>query len=215
MIRETKPVVTASGLHQPTGSFVDVWRDTRFIAFCALTILVVFASSQMMTVLPVYMKDQYGLGASYYGWVMTTNAAMVVLFQFAITRAIERYARLPAIAVGAIFYGIGVASVALGSTFSHFILSMVVITIGEMIVMPTSNSIAADSAPITMRGRYMGMLGLSWSVGFGIGPVLGGLVNDHISPYATWWILGSSALLGAIGYLILGRVASKPIMSNE
>jgi len=177
--------------------------------------LVVFASSQMMTVLPVYMKDQFDLGSNFYGWVMTTNAALVVVFQFAITRAIERYARLPVVAIGALFYAVGVASVALGSTFAHFIISMVIITIGEMIVFPTSNSITADAAPVELRGRYMGMLGLSWSVGFGIGPVLGGLVNDHISPYATWWILGSSALFGAIGYLMLARVGRTQTARKE
>ena len=207
LIRETKPMVQVSSEIKSTGSFAEVLRDRRFIAFCACTILVVFASSQMMTVLPVYMKDQYGLGVSFYGWVMTTNAAMVVLFQFPITRSIEKYNRLPIIATGALFYAVGVASVALGSAFIHFIFSMVIITIGEMIVLPTSTSIAADSAPTTMRGRYMGILGLSWSVGFGVGPVLGGLVNDNISPFATWWILGSSALVAAFGYVLLSRFA--------
>jgi MFS family permease len=81
-----------------------------------------------------------------------------------------------------------------------------------MIALPTSTSIAADSAPTTMRGRYMGILGLSWSVGFGVGPVLGGLVNDNISPFATWWILGSSALVAAFGYLLLSRFA--PVRQN-
>src|SRR4030065_334287 len=63
--------------------------------FSPATTRVVLAAVQMMTVLPVYMNDQFGLGASFFGWVMTTNAGMVVLFQFPITRATERLPRLP------------------------------------------------------------------------------------------------------------------------
>ena len=209
LIQETHHTTTTSSVLQSSGSFSQVLRDSRFIAFCVCTMLVVFAASQMMTVLPVYMKDQYGLSEEYYGWVMSANAGMVVLFQFAITSATEKYNRLLMSAIGALFYAVGVSSVAFGSAFIHFILAMVVITIGEMIVFPNANAIAADSAPVSMRGRYMGVLGLSWSMGYGVGPVLGGLVNDHIAPIATWLILGSSAFVGAIGYWLIHHL-TKP-----
>jgi MFS family permease len=37
-----------------------------------------------------------------------------------------------------------------------------------------------------MRGRYMSIYGLTWGIAAGIGPVFGGLLNDHIGPTATW-----------------------------
>lgn len=209
LMHETKP--TDAPRHSANaaapGNFATVFRDRRFVVFCAATALAVIAYSQMMTVLPVYMKDQYGLGESFFGWVMTTNALMVVALQFPITRATEKLPRLPLIAFGTILYATGVASVALGGTFWHFIASMGVLTLGEMIVVPTSTAVTADLAPAQLRGRYMGILALTWNVGFGGGPILGGIITDQIAPRALWPMMGSAALLGAFVLLLLARFA--------
>lgn len=207
MIRETKPaVLVVAGERQTEGGFGDIWRNAPFVTFAIATALVIVASVQLMTVLPVYMKDQYGLGESFFGWIMSTNAGMVVLLQFPITRATERLPRMALIASGAIIYAVGVMTVALGDSFPHFVASMAVATIGEMIVVPTSTAITADLAPANMRGRYMSVLGLTWSLGLGVGPFLGGLVSDQIAPRALWPIMGSAALVGAAIYISLARL---------
>jgi MFS family permease len=207
-IRETKPVFTSEQKTVSQGSFGSVLRNIPFVVFSTATTLVIIASIQMMTVLPVYMKDQFGLGESLYGWLMTTNAGMVVLFQFPITRATQRLPRLFLIAFGALMYALGVGSVALASSFEHFVAAMVVATIGEMIIVPTASAVTADLAPAEMRGRYMSVLGLTWSVGMGVGPVLGGLASDLIAPRALWPIMASAALAGGLVYLTLSRFIS-------
>jgi MFS family permease len=211
LIGETKPVAaSAAQTAAPAGSFRDVLRDYRFLAFCLGAMFVIVSAAQMFTTLPVYMKKQFALGESYYGWVMTTNATMVVLLQYSITRAGSRLARLPFSALGAIFYGLGTASVVLGSAFPHFVLAMAIATIGEMIVVPTATAVTADLAPADMRGRYMGMLGLTWSLGYGIGPIFGGIITDQIAPRALWLPAGSAALLGAAVFLLLARLTRPP-----
>lgn len=208
-MRETRPAAQMrNDRTQAPGNFLSILSNVPFVVFSVATTLVIIASVQMMTVLPVYMKDQFGLGESFFGWVMTTNAGMVVLFQFPITRATEKLPRLPLIAGGALLYMVGVGSVALGTNFAHFIISMAIATLGEMIVSPTSNSVTADLAPVEMRGRYMSVLGLTWSLGFGVGPFLGGLVSDSVAPRALWPAMASAALVGALIYLVLARFAT-------
>jgi MFS family permease len=209
LMHETMPI--AAMRHRANaaapGNFAAVLRDRRFVLFCVATALAVVAYSQMMTVLPVYMKDQFGLGESLYGWVMTTNALMVVALQFPITRATEKFARFPLIALGAVLYAAGVASVALGATFWHFVASMAILTLGEMIIVPTATAVTADMAPPEVRGRYMGALALTWNLGFGIGPILGGIITDQIAPRALWPLMGSAALAGALVLVLLARFA--------
>ena len=166
----------------------------------------------MMVLLPVYAKERFGVPESQYGLIMATNAGMVVLFQYAITRASTRFAPLAVLAIGAIFYGAGAGSVALGAGFPAFLASMVVLTIGEMLLVPTATTLTARLAPPDMRGRYMGMYGLTWSVAIGIGPVLGGLLNDHIAPAAIWYgtlALGLAAAAGFIGLSLWPSVARR------
>jgi MFS family permease len=194
------------------GNFAAVLHDRRFVLFCVATSLAVVAYSQMMTVLPVYMKDQFGLGETFYGWVMTTNALMVVALQFPITRSTQRLARFPLIALGAVLYAAGVASVALGTTFWHFVVSMAILTLGEMIVVPTATAVTADLAPPQVRGRYMGALALTWNIGFGIGPILGGIITDQVFPRALWPIMGSVALAGALILVLLSRSEPRRII---
>ena len=205
LVRETKPAAAVSRHQVNGGSLLAVLRDVRFVVFCMACILTALQAAQMMTVLPVYMKTQFGLGENLYGWVMTTNAGMVVLLQFPITRATGKVPRLFLIAMGAILYAAGVGSIALGSTFPHFIASMAIMTLGEMITVPTATAITANLAPSEMRGRYMGMLGLTWSVGYGTGPMLGGLISDYIAPRALWPITACAGIVSALVFLALAR----------
>lgn len=208
-MRETKPPAVPANRNElaPSGNLFTVLRDYRFIIFCGAIALCTILAGQMMAVLPVYMKDQFGLGETFYGWVMTTNAGMVVLLQLPITRMTQRVPRLYLTAAGAMLYALGVFSVGFGSAFPHFIAAMVVYTFGEMILVPTSTAVTADLAPAEMRGRYMGILGLTWNIGFGIGPIVGGLISDRISPSAIWPITALTGLLAAIIFLALKRNA--------
>jgi MFS family permease len=72
---------------------------------------------------------------------------------------------------------------------------------------PTSTAVTADLAPADMRGRYMGMLGITWSIGFGIGPIVGGLIGDQLGANAIWPITATTGVFAAIIFLALKRYA--------
>jgi hypothetical protein len=61
----------------------------------------------------------------------------------------------PALSVAALFVALGLGTVAVSSTFSMFLLSMIVVTVGELIFAPSSTAVVANVAPETMGGRYM------------------------------------------------------------
>jgi MFS family permease len=189
--------------------------DRPFLYFCAIYTLAGLAYSMLMILLPVYVKENFGVRESQYGFIMATNAAMVVVFQFAVTRVTERFRPWGVLAVGALFYALGTGSVAWGSNFWAFLLSMVVLTVGEMIMIPTSTTLTASLAPVDMRGRYMAIYHLTWGLAVGIGPVLGGLLNDHIAPVAIWYGAMLAGLLSALGFLLLRGYARRKDMGGK
>jgi MFS family permease len=77
---------------------------------------------------------------------------------------------------------------------------MVVMTVGELILMPTSSSYVANLAPANMRGRYMSIYGLTWNVAAAIAPVMGGFLNDALAPAATWYGGMVIGLFGMAGF---------------
>nr|NIO71296.1 MFS transporter [Anaerolineae bacterium] len=193
--------------HQPwgNGGYGQILRDRPFLAFCAVYTLSGMAYSLIMVLLPVYAKENFGLPESQYGFIMATNAAMVVLFQYAITRITERYHHLRVLAAGSLFYALGVGSVAWGWNFPTFLVSMILLTIGEMITVPTSTALTANLAPPAMRGRYMSVYSLTWGIAFAIGPVVGGFLNDQVTPVAIWHSGLVMGLAATLGFALLGR----------
>ena len=63
---------------------------------------------------------------------------------------------------------------------------MVVLTMGELILVPTSSKYVADLAPADMRGRYMSIYWLSWGMARTLAPLIGGLLNDRFGGQAIW-----------------------------
>ncbi len=102
-------------------------------------------------------------------------------------------------------FNVAAGGVALATHFWGFWVCMVVMTIGELILAPTSSTYAANLAPSDKRGRYMSLYGLTWPVGAGIGPIFGGLLNDLLSPQATWYGGMVVGLIGALIFALLGR----------
>jgi MFS family permease len=76
-------------------------------------------------------------------------------------------------AVGYILCATGYALNALAHSISGLAVCILIFTLGEMIAMPTSQAYLADLAPQHMRGRYMGVSGLTWALALITGPALG------------------------------------------
>ena len=169
------------------GGYGQIFRDRRLITFTLNFTLTSICAAMVWVLLSVYTYTYYGLPENLYGLIPTTNAIMVVALQLFVTNLTKRRPPLLMMALGTLFYAVGVGSVALGQGFWGFWVSMVILTVGELILIPTATTYVANLAPPDMRGRYMSIYSLSWGIAFGIGPVLGGFLNDNIAPAAIWY----------------------------
>jgi MFS family permease len=192
-----------------------VLRDRRYVVFLFLMILATIPSPILWMLMPAYAKEHFGVLEQQAGLIMSTNAVMVVALQMAVTRWSSRRPHLRMLALGALIYALGVGSVALGAGFWAFWISMVILTFGELLIVPTGTAYAANAAPAEMRGRYMGLYGLTWSVAFGLGPVFGGWLNDNLAPTATWIGGMLVGLIAVAGFLLLAGVQAARHRASE
>lgn len=181
-------------------SYRDILRDSRFMRFIATFTLVTICAVLMWTIMPVHANRQFAIPESTYRWIPATNALMVVLFQQFVTRVTKRHPPLLVLAVGSLFYALASGGVALARDFWGFWVCMVVMTVGELILAPTSSTYTANLAPPEKRGRYMSLYGLTWPVAAGLGPIFGGLLNDLWGPRATWYGALVAGLVGTAAF---------------
>ncbi len=181
------------------GGYGKVLKDGGFVAFALLMGLGLIAPSMVWTLVAVYAKQNYGLPESLYGWLPTTNALMCVFVQFFVTRFFRRYRSLTVATIGMLTYAVGVGSFALMRSFWGFWASMVVMTFGELILIPTASKYIADLAPVDMRGRYMSFYWFAWGIARAVAPLIGGSLNDNLSPRSIWiggLVIGLTSTLG-------------------
>lgn len=181
-----------------------IFRHKEFIGFTTAFTLTSMLASMVWILLPVYANTNFGIPESLYGFIPTTNAIMVVVFQYVVTLVTKRFKSLPVMAVGSAFYALGTAMVILFSGFWGFWLCMVVVTVGELVISPTATTYTANLAPSDMRGRYMSIYGLTWSIASGIAPVLGGFLSDSLGPKTTWIGGGVIGVLSVLAFIYLG-----------
>ena len=212
-IRESKPTPREGEpeqtMAQTFGGYRDVLRDGAFVLFIGACILMTAVYMQMNTTLSVYLRDVHAISEQGFGYILSLNAALVVIFQFAITRRISKYRPLLVMAVGTLLYAIGFGMYGFVSTYVLFLAAMVVITIGEMLTAPTSQALVAQLAPEDMRGRYMAVFGFSWVIPSAVGPLLAGLVMDNWDPRWVWYIAGLVGLVAAGSFALLQRRAGR------
>lgn len=206
-IPETKPQpkekTESQSLLQTLRGYGVVFLDNPFLAFIFASILMILVYQQMYSSLSVFLRDVHHVSPRFYGLVMSSSAVTVVLFQLSVTKVIKRYPPFLMMIAATFFYMIGFTMYGFIATIPLFVLAMVIITVGEMIAMPTSNVLAASFAPEDMRARYMAVFGLTWAVPSMVGPFAAGLVMDNYDPRYIWYIGGALCVVAMAAFYAL------------
>ena len=188
-----------------------VREDARFrqVLFASLAIWLVFV--QVFSTMSLLITSS-GFSPSAYGLLISLNGLMVVFFELPLTTITKRFPARRVMALGYLLIGAGFASNVLPRTIPLLVLTMAVLTLGEMIAMPVASAYVADLAPASQRGLYMGTFGLIGALTFVCGPSLG-LLLFSANPMALWILCGVCGLLAAA--IILAERRRTPDATKE
>ncbi|ASS76266.1 hypothetical protein CIG75_15825 [Tumebacillus algifaecis] len=213
-VGEDCPKVDRHGIRQ-------IVTDRPFLSFSFVTIFVWALFTQYSLSLP--LRAGQIESARNIGLIFTASAMLVILLQGSVTRFFTKYLHpLSAMAMGMVLIGTGLGSVAFSTSFWHLVASAVVITFGQMFVMPTSDTIVADLAKPEQIGSYFGVAAFVFGAGEAIGNIAGGQLMQRavaIDYLALPWLLyGALGLLLSAVYVLLRRwqALAKPLtLENE
>jgi MFS family permease len=173
--RETRP----TGLPKESegaGGLATVLRDRVFLGFVACNLLIALVMLQHMSMLPLAMVAD-GLSSETFGVVIALNGVLIVAGQMLVSRVLATRRPAYVMPVSAVVIGIGFGLTAFAHTPVLYAATVLVWTVGEMLNAPSNAALLAGLSPVSMRGRYQGVFGLSWQAASFLAPTLGGLVR--------------------------------------
>lgn len=164
-----------SAEEMPKANLVIIW--TLFIAL-SLTWAIY---TQWSSNLSVYVTSM-GISMTSYSMLWTINGILIVISQLILTR-LTPYIKSPyhQVFVGLLTISCSFFLLLFAHSYIIFVLSIVVLTIGEATAFPTIPGIVNELSPTGAKGRYQGVLNSFASAGKAVGPLLGGMLIEATS----------------------------------
>jgi predicted MFS family arabinose efflux permease len=181
----------------------DQRRHLQAIFFLVFGIGLIF--SQLFSTFPLYIHSAYGFAENRIGQLLAINTVLIVLFEMVLIQGLRKIRPMKTIAVGALLTGLGFALTPLGRGYPYAAMTVVVWTLGEMLSLPLLTSEVANRSHEGNRGRHMGWFGVSFSLAWMLGPIIGSEIYSRFSPLALWLGCGVLGSLLALGFVRLGK----------
>jgi MFS family permease len=197
--------------HALPGSYRDVVRDRVFVAVIAVNCLFITAGFALLEILPVYAKNHAGVSERGVGLIFFANTLTIVITQLPIARLAEGLRRMRLLALLGVIWATAHALTAVFGNIASgfeatglFCVATAVFALGECVHGAVQQPLVSDLARAELLGRYMALSALSWTIGFTLGPAVGGFLLAA-TPNGLWGIAGGLCLAAGLASLVLER----------
>jgi MFS family permease len=200
--------VAASTQVEKPVSYITVLCDRPFLGFIVTQATLFLSFAVLEVALPPFLVENLHAPAWGFSLLFTLNTIMVVVLQVPLMHVLGRIWRTRGIVLGALSYAFSyllfaaVAGIPRTLLMPALVLTMIIYTLAEMFLSPTSYGLALALAPERARGRYMALLSLGGSLAFTLAPVLFTFLLTLSSP-VFWLILAAITTTAGLGVLLL------------
>jgi MFS family permease len=197
-------------LSQTNARWREVWSvlrcDHKLHQMLAANFAIGLIFCQLASTYSLYVT-RLGFSTAIYGLLVSLNGALVVLVELPLTTITRRFPARRVMALGFLVIGVGFALNYCAHTITALAACMILFTFGEMITMPMASAYIANLAPAHMRGRYLGISSLTFSLALIVAPGLG-MKLFACNPALYWGLCGLTGLAAAA--IILPSLNSQP-----
>src|ERR687894_702511 len=187
-INESRPVLKepAESIETP-GRLRAALSDRPFLILLGVGVLLYYVFTQDWQTLPIYAKNFVGVADGQIGFFLGANGLMVILFQLPVSYLIDRGSRVVALLAGAGLFGASSVTLLLTDSFWGILLAFVLFfTLAEMVLEVAGASLAAELAPVRLRGTYLALFGTCFGVACGFSPIVAGTLLQAELPGMIW-----------------------------
>jgi MFS family permease len=188
-------------------SFRALLKDPPLRFFYGGVLLVASGFFQLLTALPVYLKEHLAFGAEgsagavpgqgspwwlrpelQCGLLLFLKGALIVLIAVRLTRKLRGLPHKELLALGSLLSGLGLALIGCSPQLRWAVGGVVLLTLGEILVHPSALAYLAARVPAELRARAMGLFALTQGCAFFLAPVWAGVLLPWLGPAWFWCI---------------------------
>lgn len=186
----------------------SAYRDKPYLLFIFLTMLVGSCFFQMFTMQSLFYKIRWHFSEEFIGFLMAINGIIIGIVEMILIYRLDgTKPPLHFIRYGVLFIGIGYSLVnVLPPVAIVGILSVTIVTFGEMFTMPFMNTFWISRSTPANRGQYAALYTIAWSTAQIIAPTAGSQVAQHFGFTTLWWVILVVCILLAFAYGSLKKI---------
>jgi predicted MFS family arabinose efflux permease len=180
----------------------SAYRDKIYLRFVFLVWLFALAFFQIFSVIPIYYHSVLRLSNFQIGLVMSMNGLLIAFFEMVLVYRLEnRRPNTLYISLGVLLHATAYLSLGLCGVYGIVaVISMLLLTGGEILSMPFMNSYWIGRSNHQNRGQYAALYGIAYSAAQVVGPSLGAWVVDRWGFSWNWAMLVCLSVLTAWGF---------------
>lgn len=209
-VRESRPAAPKGSARTEAGTprgLLVALSDGPFVVLLGVGVLLYYVFTQDWQALPVYAKNFVGVADGQIGFFLGANGLMVILFQLPVSYMIDRGSKVVALLAGAALFAASSATLLLAESFLGILVAFVLFfTLAEMVLEVAGASLAAELAPVRLRGTYLGLFGACFGVACGFSPIVAGALLQAELPRLIWTVQLVVAAFAAVGLLALAAL---------
>ncbi|MEP2024129.1 MAG: MFS transporter [Reichenbachiella sp.] len=166
----------------------SAYSDLPYLVFLAIVFLTAIVFLQMFATVPVYYKTVHLLTEGQIGLLLGMNGMLIFLFEMPLINWLEnnRISKATVLLIGTLILGLGFLVFNLSEWTGILIISMLFITLGEMLIFPFANSFAMERSQKGKAGEYMALFPIAFSAAHIVGPNIGMQLIEANGYNFTW-----------------------------
>jgi len=204
-VPETRPVRLPGS---DPGTLAEVLRDRLLLALVACVVLQAAVYLQAFTTLPLVISGD-GLGAGGYGLVLGLNGVLIIVVQPLVLGVLSGRHRGRLLLLAGVLQSCGIALHGFADTLLGHVTVVCVWTVGEVLQAGLLASVVAGLAPAHLRGRYLGVFGMSFGLAALVAPLLGTQVLERLGEPVLWAGCAVAGSVSGFGLLLVSGVADR------
>ncbi|MCP9946608.1 MFS transporter [Streptomyces somaliensis] len=204
-VPETRPEAAGGGTGSTARPNGSVRRDRPFLVLLGSVLLLGLVFQQPLVALPLTMTAD-GLSPADYGTAMMMNGLVIAVFQLPLSRLAGRIRPEFALGAATVVTGVGMGLTPFVHSLPGYAGTVVLWSLGEIVVWPTCMALVAAVAPPNNQGGYQGWFLSVWSLSVALAPLLSGQLMQMSGTAAVWVVCLSLSLVAAAAHLLLARL---------